>query len=361
MLWRVNVQDVPCETAHMGRPIQFLDTRWGQVAYSVVGSGRPVLFDTGWVSDLEVMWSHDGYRALVGSLAEKHQVVCFDPPGIGLSERRGSTGSIGDDVAVLSAVRETVGVSAQRRVGLFCSSIAASVAVRFAAQRPDLVDRLALFGAALTGEELASSKARLALLQLVRSHWGLGSRAMADIFVPDAGSADREWFETFQRRSADGETAAARLEVYYASDVALDARRVRAPTVVIHREGDRAVDPRLGAGVAAAIPGATFESVSGSAHLCFLGDWSEVADVVVSFLDENAPATLPRGPHGEFTARETDVAELAMLGLTNAAIGERLGISPRTVETHLSRIRNKLGVNTRAQVAAWMARRAEVR
>lgn len=43
-------------------------------------------------------------------------------------------------------------------------------------------------------------------------------------------------------------------------------------------------------------------------------------------------------------------------GLTNQAIATRLFLSPRTVETHVSRVFRKTGVATRAGLAALMAR-----
>ena len=41
-------------------------------------------------------------------------------------------------------------------------------------------------------------------------------------------------------------------------------------------------------------------------------------------------------------------------GLTNKQIGTRLFISERTVDSHVRSILNKLGFNSRAQIAAWM-------
>ena len=51
--------------------------------------------------------------------------------------------------------------------------------------------------------------------------------------------------------------------------------------------------------------------------------------------------------------REREVARLVAAGMTNRQIGERLFISWRTVEGHLERIRNKLGVRSRTEVATW--------
>ena len=52
--------------------------------------------------------------------------------------------------------------------------------------------------------------------------------------------------------------------------------------------------------------------------------------------------------------READVARLVADGLSNKQIGARLFISERTVDSHVRSILNKLGFNSRAQIAAWM-------
>ena len=49
------------------------------------------------------------------------------------------------------------------------------------------------------------------------------------------------------------------------------------------------------------------------------------------------------------TAREVDVLRLVAAGLTNGDIAGRLGVSPVTVKTHVTRILAKLGAETRAQ------------
>jgi DNA-binding NarL/FixJ family response regulator len=60
-------------------------------------------------------------------------------------------------------------------------------------------------------------------------------------------------------------------------------------------------------------------------------------------------ATAPLGK------REVEVAELIAEGLTNKQIGTRLFISERTVATHVRNILDKLGFDSRAQIASWMA------
>jgi DNA-binding CsgD family transcriptional regulator len=56
------------------------------------------------------------------------------------------------------------------------------------------------------------------------------------------------------------------------------------------------------------------------------------------------------------TKREDEVLDLLPLGLSNAEIGRRLYISPKTVEHHVSHLLSKLGLETRAAAAAYAAK-----
>jgi len=63
----------------------------------------------------------------------------------------------------------------------------------------------------------------------------------------------------------------------------------------------------------------------------------------------------PDGPVA-LTGREREVAALLAEGLTNAQLADRLVISPRTAAVHVSNILTKLGMASRAEVAAWAVR-----
>lgn len=68
--------------------------------------------------------------------------------------------------------------------------------------------------------------------------------------------------------------------------------------------------------------------------------------------------TLPAGPErpkrpGGLTRREVQIVLDIAAGLTNREIARRLEISERTVDAHVQNVRNKLGVERRAQMAAW--------
>jgi predicted ATPase/DNA-binding CsgD family transcriptional regulator len=75
-------------------------------------------------------------------------------------------------------------------------------------------------------------------------------------------------------------------------------------------------------------------------------------------LRQTSPATATASNDagaGILGRRETDVARLVGDGLSNKEIGARLFISERTVESHVRNTLNKLGFNSRAQIAGWMA------
>lgn len=53
------------------------------------------------------------------------------------------------------------------------------------------------------------------------------------------------------------------------------------------------------------------------------------------------------------------LGELARDGATDKVIAERLGMSPKTVKTHLTTIRAKSGLRTRTALAVWWVRTRE--
>lgn len=57
------------------------------------------------------------------------------------------------------------------------------------------------------------------------------------------------------------------------------------------------------------------------------------------------------------TRRELEIAALVSRGLTNKEIAARLVVSERTAESHILNILNKLGFNSRAQIASWATAR----
>jgi DNA-binding CsgD family transcriptional regulator len=66
-------------------------------------------------------------------------------------------------------------------------------------------------------------------------------------------------------------------------------------------------------------------------------------------------AATPTG--GELTAREEQVAALVAEGLSNRQIAQRLRLSERTAENHVTHILTKLGFESRARIASWYTAR----
>ncbi|RKR86637.1 regulatory LuxR family protein [Micromonospora pisi] len=69
----------------------------------------------------------------------------------------------------------------------------------------------------------------------------------------------------------------------------------------------------------------------------------------------------PANPVAALTTRERQIADLAVSGLTNQQIAERLHLSPKTVEAHLSRTFAKLGVQSRVTLTQHLTADAQAR
>jgi two-component system response regulator NreC len=64
----------------------------------------------------------------------------------------------------------------------------------------------------------------------------------------------------------------------------------------------------------------------------------------------------PEEDGNKLTPREREVLRLIALGHTSVEIAQKLGLSPRTIETHRARIHRKLGLDTRAELVHYALR-----
>lgn len=79
-----------------------------------------------------------------------------------------------------------------------------------------------------------------------------------------------------------------------------------------------------------------------------------LADLAIdAYLRLAAAAPGPPDRYDLLTARERETAQLAAEGLNNAEIGARLGISPRTAETHRTNLLRKLGLKSQTELVRY--------
>jgi pimeloyl-ACP methyl ester carboxylesterase/DNA-binding CsgD family transcriptional regulator len=328
----------------VGLRIRYCGTPAGRVAYSTSGTGPPLLCDSGWITHLRGQLELFSFGTFVERLAERFTVIRYDKPGCGLSDRDGIDLSFDGQVAAALAVADAAGA---KRFRLFGASQGGQLAAAIAARYPERVEELVLYGMCASGGDLAPADVRESVVALVRAHWGLGLKALTGALVTDPTAEDLAAFTRFQRASATAAVAARLLEVYYDTDVRGLLPAIRVPTVVLHREADEGTRFELGREVAALIPAATLIPLPGSSHLFYHGDWPAVLEAMLSFLSE------PASTGARLTDRELEVARLVADGLTNHSIATRLSIAPRTADAHVENILRKLGVRSRAQIAAW--------
>jgi pimeloyl-ACP methyl ester carboxylesterase/DNA-binding CsgD family transcriptional regulator len=336
--------------------IRFLRFAGRRVAYAVTGDGPALVAPAWWISHLELDWRDRSFRDLWSTVAEGYTLVRYDRLGVGMSDRevRDEDLTLESDVALLSAIIDELGADA---VSLIGGSSGGCAAICYAARFADRVDRLLLYGAYADGPSITSPAVRDSIVGTVRSHWGLGSRLLADIFSGDADSAEQERLARYQRESASPETAAVLLELVYRNDVRSLLGGISPPTLVVHRRDDRAIPYRLGRELAAQIPTATLIPLAGNAHFPWAGDADSVARALRSVL---APDALGHAAGDSATAllspREREVLVLVASGLSDQEIAEQLVLSHHTVHRHVANIRQKLGRSSRTAAVAEAAR-----
>lgn len=251
-----------------------------RIAWAEHGEGPTLVCPAWWVSHVEREWEEPPFRRFFAALGERFRVVRYDRVGVGLSDRAIGSPDLERELATLERVVDATGAE---RVHLLGVSMGGPVAVAYAARHPARVARLAFVGSFLRGADLATPEVAAAMVALVRAHWGLGSRALSDVFLPDAPRETLDRYLAKQRTACDGTAAARLLELAYTLDASAEALAVRAPALVVHRRGDRAIRAEAGRRLAAAIEGASMLTLEGAIHPPWEGP-ADVLDAVLAFL-----------------------------------------------------------------------------
>ncbi|HVN61500.1 MAG TPA: alpha/beta fold hydrolase [Gaiellaceae bacterium] len=340
----------------MDQQTGFVELDGRRIAYATVGDGPLLVMPSWWVSHLLEDWRDDGFRRFVEALARRYTVVRYDRLGTGLSdrERPADTLTLDYEVALLETVVDELSPGSLSLFGMSCGACTSAV---YAVRHPETVDRVVLYGSYSNGPALGPADALTAMVELVRSAWGLGSQMLVDVFMPNVPPERRRAMAAYQRAAATPETAAELLRLVFAYDVRDSLPAMSVPTLVVHRDRDRAIPARVGREVADLVPGAGFVSVPGDAHLPWHGDVADSVEAVAAFLGVPPPSRDAQADGvGELSEREREVLRLVAEGLSDADIAERLVLSPHTVHRHVANIRRKLGLHSRSAAAAAAAR-----
>ena len=255
-----------------------------------------------------------------------------------------------------------------------------SSGIAYAVRHPDRVSGLVICGGyarghAHRGRTPEQVRDAALLLELIRVGWGTPNpkfrRVFATMFLPDASPSLYAAFDELQRISATPEAAYRLRAMFDTIDVTRLCGQVRAPTLVMHVRDDGVVPFEEGRLLAALIPGSRFVPLEGTGHILMPDGaaWPRFFAELRAFLE--GVATTEQGPTpgrstgsrrvsdpgvGSLTRREREVMSAVAEGRTNGDIAEALGLSPRTIERHLSNVYSKLGLEGKAARAAAAAR-----
>ncbi len=286
-----------------------------RIAYATIGEGPAFLYVEGWSSNFELLWQDPAHRAWVERLAEGRQFIAFDRRGTGASQREVTDLSLDVHVADVAAVVDALRLD---RFDMMGNVDGAAVAVGYTVQSPDRVSKLILWGPYANGRETLRAEAVQGLVELIRGNWGMARRAMAGVLFPSGPAERQQWFADLLRQAVSSDMAARYLQFYMNVDVTALLPRVKAPTLVLHRRGDRNVPSRAGRDVAVLIPDARFVALEGDSARHAEGDQSWV-ETVARFLEQGRPQPLASGAAGGVvTLLFTDLA-------SSTALTQRLG------------------------------------
>jgi class 3 adenylate cyclase len=257
-----------------------------RIAYQVVGGGPiDLVFVSGFVSNVEGYWEDPVFAPFFERLASFARVLTFDKRGQGFSDPTPEPPTLEQTMDDALAVMDAAGME---HAALFGISEGGPATALLAASHPDRVKALVLYGTWARIVESddnpgVSPEAFEAFAARVDSEWG--GPVAAHVFAPTVADDPqfREGWARFLRRGSGPNGAAALLRMYREADVRGALPAITAPTLVLHRTGDRLCPIVCGRHLAGLIPGARFVELPGDDHLAVV-DPAQIIDEVEEFL-----------------------------------------------------------------------------
>jgi DNA-binding SARP family transcriptional activator/pimeloyl-ACP methyl ester carboxylesterase len=267
------------------------------LAYQTYGSGElDILIMPGFVSHVERVWEHPACRKFLISLMALGRLILFDRRGIGLSDRVGSAPSVEVTAEDIGTVLRAVHT---RRVVLFGASECGPACIKFAVDKPRLVAGLILFGSLAKGcwapdfPHALRANQYDAWRQHLVAEWG--GPAGIETFGPSLSRDPqaRAWWAGLLRAASSPGVIGAVLNALRDTDVRHLLPRIAVPTLVLHRQNDRAVRIEAGRDMASQITDAQFVELDGNDHWFFAGAQQPVLEAVKQFVDALPRDTRP--------------------------------------------------------------------
>ena len=270
-------------------PIQYAANGDVHIAYQVLGEGPlDLVFVAGAITNLEVLWEMSDYRRACERLASFSRLILFDKRGMGLSDRV-RVGTLEERMDDMRAILDAVG---SRTTVLMGVSEGGPMSILFAATYPERTRGLVLCGAEVKeettddwpwGEATREEFEEAMDLERVVARWGKGLGA--DLFAPTRKGDPqlRDQFGRLQVQSATPHDAVAFMRMAFEIDVRDVVPAVTAPTLIVHRVGDKICSVENGRWLARNIEGARYVELPGENHIPFI-DGDDILDEIQEFL-----------------------------------------------------------------------------
>jgi class 3 adenylate cyclase len=268
------------------------------IAYQVFGEGEiDLVVAFPFVSHLDLLWENPAQAAFMRRLGSFARVIVFDRRGVGLSDPVSGTATLEERMDDVRAVMDAAG---SERAALLGMSEGATMCMLFAATYPQRTSALVLWGAmarSTRDDDYPWAPEREAVeeaqRELIAPLWGQG--ATIDVFAPSMASDPRarELQARFERQAASPMRVQQLLETFLDTDVRGALPLIQAPTAVLHRRDDRAVNFRAARWLAEQIDGSRYVELPGEDHFPWTGDSEAALAAIEEFLTGVRPRPTP--------------------------------------------------------------------